>query len=65
MDLQTYYVVRVVQGTNGYGVIKEKEFAYIPKEQEIADVLSSCINRKNVFATVEENYRLVEVENDR
>lgn len=39
----------------------EREFAYEPNEQEIADVLIDW-NKKNVFASVVKNYRLVEVQ---
>lgn len=59
VELRKYWVVRVIQGECGKSCIAEKEFDYIPSEQEIADTIAPYIKRK-CFATVVDNYRFVE-----
>ena len=59
LELRKYWVVRVISDGNSKSCIAEKEFHYVPAEQEIAEVLTPYINRK-CFATVVENYRFVE-----
>ena len=59
VELRKYWVVRVIQSECGKSCIAEKEFDYIPSEQEIADTLAPYIKRK-CFATVVDNYRFVE-----
>lgn len=59
VELKKYWVVRVIACGCGKSCIDEKEFDYIPAEQEIADVLAPYMKRP-VFATVEENYRFEE-----
>lgn len=62
VEFQTYWVVRIIRvgGYNNKECIAEKEFEYEPSEQEIADILVDFLNKK-VFASVNKNYRLVEV----
>lgn len=64
VEFQTYWVVRVIRigGYNNKECIDEKEFLHEPSEQEIANVLSEHITKK-VFASVNKNYRFVEVVN--
>jgi len=59
IELKKYWVVRVISDQGSKSCIAEKEFHYVPEEQEIADTLEPYINRK-CFATVVENYRFVE-----
>ena len=59
VELRKYWVVRVIQDECGKSCIAEKEYDYIPAEQEIADTLAPYIKRK-CFATVSDNYRFVE-----
>lgn len=59
VDLQKYWVVRVIQGVTSYKCVKEVEFMYEPQEQEIASILAEFGNKK-CFATVNVNYRLKE-----
>ena len=58
VELRKYWVVRIIQGVNSKSCIEEKEFDYIPSEQEIAEVLYPHYG-KICFATVNENYKLV------
>lgn len=60
-DVRKYWVVRIIQDKGCKTCIAEKEFYYVPAEQEIADMLV-LHNDGKCFATVEENYKLVEVE---
>ena len=62
VKFQTYWVVRVIRigGYNNKECIYEKEFLHEPSEQEIADVISEHMT-KQVFASVNKNYRFVEV----
>lgn len=57
VELEKYWVIRVIQGVNSKTCIKEIEYNYEPSEQEIADALVDYANKK-VFATVNQNYRL-------
>lgn len=65
MDLQPFWMVRIIRvgAYNKKECVFEREFSHEPNEQEIADVLIDW-NKKNVFASVVKNYRLVEVEED-
>lgn len=63
VELEKYYVVRVIQGVDNKRCVKEIEYIYEPSEQEIADALIPFGNKK-VFATVECNYRLKEHKNE-
>ena len=57
VELEKYWVIRIIQGVTSKTCIKEIEYIYEPSEQEIADSLIEYGNKK-VFATVNENYRL-------
>lgn len=58
--LQEYWVVRIIQGVESKRCIEEKDFATPPTDEDIATMLIKHGNRK-VFATVEHNYKIVEV----
>ena len=60
VELKKYYVVRIIEGVRIKNCIHEKEFDYIPNEQEIAEVLLHYYGRP-CFATVNENYKMVSV----
>ena len=60
VELKKYWVVRIIHGVNSKTCIEEKEFDYIPNEQEIAEVLLQHYGRP-CFATVNENYKMVSV----
>ena len=60
VELKKYWVVRIIEGVRSKNCIHEKEFDYIPNEQEIAEVLLPYYGR-NCFATVNENYKIVVV----
>ena len=57
VELEKYWVIRIIQGVASKTCIKEIEYNYEPSEQEIADALVEFGNKK-VFASVNENYRL-------
>ena len=57
VELKKYWVVRIIRGVNSKTCIGEKEFDYIPNEQEIAEVLLPHYG-KACFVTVNENYKL-------
>ena len=60
VELKKYWVVRIIRGVNSKTCIGEKEFDYIPNEQEIAEVLFPYygVHGRTCFATVNENYKL-------
>lgn len=60
VELKKYWVVRIIHGANSKTCVDEKEFDYIPNEQEIAEVLFPYYGRP-CFATVNENYKFVNV----
>lgn len=60
VELEKYYVVRIIQGKKNKSCIAEYECAEKPTEEQIAEYLSWHDNVDWVFATVEENYRLIE-----
>ena len=57
VELKKYWVVRIIHGANSKTCVEEKEFDYMPYEQEIAEVLLPYYGRP-CFATVNENYKL-------
>lgn len=59
LELRKFWLVRVISDTAAKSCITEKEFHYVPEEQEIADTLAPYINRK-CFAVVETRYTFVE-----
>lgn len=63
MDIRKFWVVRVITGNIGalHNCVKEVEYDHAPDEQEIADALYPYDTKRH-FATVEENYSFVEVE---
>ena len=60
VELRKYWVVRIIEGVRSKNCVHEKEFDYIPNDQEIAETLLPYCNRP-CFATVNENYKLVSV----
>ena len=58
VELKKYWVVRIIHGVNSKTCVEEKEFDYIPNDQEIAEVLLPYYGRP-CFATVNENYKMV------
>lgn len=60
VELKKYWVVRIIHGVNSKTCIEEKEFEYIPNEQEIAKVLLPHYGKK-CFATVNEKYKMISV----
>ena len=62
VELKSYYVVRVIRVGSYHQkeCINEVKYPYEPNEQEIADALADYIGM-DVFASVVQNYRLVEV----
>lgn len=60
MELIKYYVVRIVKvSACEKKVISETEFSRQPTEEEIANCLVNHF-RKNIFASVVENYKLTD-----
>lgn len=59
LELKRFWVVRIIQGESSKKCIFEKEFKHIPKEKEVAECLLPYYG-KSCFATIEENYRLVD-----
>lgn len=60
VQLRKYWVVRIISNQGCKSCIYEKEFDYVPTQQEIADILAPYINRK-CFASVVGNYRFDEL----
>lgn len=61
-ELEKYYVVRIIQDKGYKSCIAEYDYAEKPTEEQIAVCLIKHHKVGNVFATVEENYRLVDEE---
>ena len=60
VELTKYWVVRIIHGKSSKTCVEEKEFDYIPTEQEIAEILLPYYG-KPYFVTVSENYRFSEI----
>ena len=60
LELKKFWCVRIIHGVTSTTCVEEKNFDYIPNEQEITEVLLPYYGKK-CFATVCENYKLVDV----